>query len=258
MVATSFPVQIGEFDCLVINDGFLTVGPCKLDIHCMLIKNGKHSILIDTGCGVSVQIKAGKLIENMQIEGIGVSEIDTIIHTHAHSDHIGGNTDGNGKAVFSNARHIIHKTEWAYWEDQVGQSLANEKSPPMVGAARKNLLPLRDRFDFVENERDILPGIRFDLAPGHTPGSIVLKLLSNGKHLLCIGDLIHDPLEFKQPDLYAMIDFSHEQAVQIRNEVLSQAFSSHTLVWACHFPFPGLGYIVRHDDLFDWQPAHSF
>ena len=257
MADGSFRFRIGELDCMVISDGFLTVGPGRMDISCLFIRTGQHQILIDTGCGVSNQTKAGKLLQNMQAEGVSAAAIDTIIHTHAHSDHIGGNTDESGKAAFPNARHIIHQTEWDYWMDRLSKPQTEEKGPPMVAAARKNLLPLRDRFDFVAGEGDILPGIKFNLAPGHTPGNTVITLSSGGKQLLCIGDLIHDPLEFTQPDKYGMIDFSHEQAIHWRNEVLSQAAASRSLVWACHFPFPGLGHIGRQGDLFDWQPIKS-
>ncbi len=250
--------EVGKFDCRVISDGFLTIGPGgRLDVGCLFIRTGNHKILVDTGCGISPQVNCGKLLQNLQTEGVKSSEIDIIIHTHAHSDHIGGNTDANGQAVFSNARHLIHKIEWDYWMKRISEPEAEQtKGPPMVPVARKNLLPLKDHFDLIGEKEEILPGIKFSLAPGHTPGNIVLKLSSGSSELLCIGDLIHDPKEFTSPDIYKMIDYSADQAVQSRNAVLTQAAKSRTPVFACHFSFPGLGYVVKKNEVLSWEPKN--
>jgi glyoxylase-like metal-dependent hydrolase (beta-lactamase superfamily II) len=221
----------------------------------LFIRTGKRNILIDTGCGISTQINAGKLLQNLAAEGIKSTDIDTIIHTHGHTDHIGGNTDKDGKPAFTNARHIIHKTEWDYWIKRISQPQEEEtKGPPMVAVARKNLLPLQDRFDLIDGEGEILPGIKYNLAPGHTPGNIVLTVADGKKQLLCIGDLIHDPQEFARPDMYKMIDSSPDQALRSRIDVLSQAAKTAILVFACHFSFPGVGYIVQTGDTLGWKP----
>jgi glyoxylase-like metal-dependent hydrolase (beta-lactamase superfamily II) len=257
MADGSLRFRIGEFDCRIISDGFIEMRQGRLDVGCLFIMTGKRKIMIDTGSGDSFQPTTGKLLQNMRNEGVDPAGIDTIIHTHAHIDHIGGNTDKNGQPVFFNARYVIHKLEWTYWMDRLKAPPVEEKGPSMLATARKNLLPLQDRFRTIEDEADILPGISFKLAPGHTPGNTIVTLSSGGMQLVCIGDLIHDPLEFKQPDMYGMIDFSHEQAIHWRNEVLSQAAASQSLVWACHFPFPGVGHIRRQGDLFDWQPVSA-
>lgn len=253
----SFHFKVGEMDCLFVSDGFLTMGPGgKLDVTSIFIRTGQSNILVDTGCGVSPQVNAGKLLQNLEAEGIKPADIDTIIHTHGHSDHIGGNTDKDGQPVFSNARHIIHRIEWEYWLKKINQPEEETKGPPMVGVARKNLLPLRDRFDLIDGNGEIMPGIKYSLAPGHTPGNIVLSISSGEEHLLCIGDLIHDPDEFMKPEMYKMIDYSPEQALRSRNDVLSQAEKNNTLVFACHFSFPGLGYIVTTDSVMGWKPLN--
>src|SRR3972149_7150193 len=115
MAEGSFGFRLGEFDCLVVSDGFLTVGPGKMDISCLLIKTGQRKILIDTGCGgMSAQTKAGKLLQNLQAEGVSAAEIDMVVHTHAHSDHIGGNAAEHAKRGLPDARPLIHQKEWAY------------------------------------------------------------------------------------------------------------------------------------------------
>ncbi len=252
----SVKFKVGQFDCQIISDGFLTIGPGgRLDVGCLFLRSGNHKILIDTGCGISPQVNCGKLLENLQKEGIKAPDIDIIIHTHAHSDHIGGNTDANGKLVFSKARHMIHKIEWDYWMKRISEPETEPpKGPPMVPVARKNLLPLKDRIDLIGNKEEILPGIKFSLAPGHTPGNIVLKLSSGSSELLCIGDLIHDTKEFTNPDMFKMVDYSAEQALQSRNTVLNQAAKARTPVFACHFSHPGLGYMMQKNGILGWEP----
>ena len=123
----------------------------------------------------------------------------------------------------------------------------------MIEEARKNLLPLKDRFDFIENQVEIVPGIKFSLAPGHTPGNIILMLSSGLKQTLCIGDLVHDPQEFIRPELYKMIDCTPDQAFNTRVEILSRAANDRLPIFASHFAFPGLGRVVLKGKTLTWR-----
>jgi glyoxylase-like metal-dependent hydrolase (beta-lactamase superfamily II) len=259
MAGTGYRLQIGELDCTVVSDGYLSLpGDRKMDVNLLFIRTGNHKIMIDTGCGVSPQKSAGKLVQNLESEGVKASDIDLIIHTHGHSDHVGGNTDEKGKPVFANARHVIHKLEWDYWIGRLEQKPAPEgMQKMMLEVARKNLLPLKDRFDLVDKEMEIVPGIKFSLAPGHTPGNIILMLSSGPKQLLCIGDLAHDPDEFVHPEMYRMIDSLPDQAHSSRIEVLSKAAESRIPVFAAHFAYPGLGRMVKKGDVLQWRAVKS-
>ena len=156
-----------------------------------------------------------------------------------------------GKPVFPNARYIVSEKEWQYWETEPGE---NELQNMFFGPARKNLLPVRDRFDLAEDDFEVLPGIKLIAAPGHTPGNVMVDITSNGKRLLCIGDIIHSQREFTDPECLASFDVTPEQALTTRERVLTDVAKSGTFVFACHFPFPGLGYIRRHKGVFAWRP----
>jgi glyoxylase-like metal-dependent hydrolase (beta-lactamase superfamily II) len=262
MVNTGFRIDIGKFKCTVISDGTLSPSaePNKQPdtqngdvdyLNCLLIDTGEHKILIDTGCGGGFQSTAGKLVQNLEDEGIKRSDITRIIFTHGHLDHAGGAFDAKGKPVFPNAHYFVSKKEWEYWATNQDKS---ELQTMLFASARRNLLPIRDQFDLVEQNVDALPGIKLIAASGHTPGNSMLEISSGDDRLLCVGDIIHSPKEFTAPECYALFDVVPEQAIRTRTQAISQAAKSGKLIFACHFPFPGLGYIQQAGNTLGWKP----
>ena len=265
MKNTSYYLSVGEFQCIVVSDGTISVpklpaAPSQtenekptyenMDISCLLIKAGKRTILIDTGCGDGFQESAGQLVMNLIKEGINPEAIDTVIYTHGHEDHAGGTFDADGSPVFPNAKYVVIREEWQCWEKKPETPL-NEG---LFSSARKNLLPIPEKFDIVENNYEVVPGIKLVLAPGHTPGSVIVRIKSAKDELLCIGDLIHSSIEFSQPDYYFFLDSDPEKALKLRTEGLAEMAQSGTLIFACHFPFPGIGYFTQDNGVLSWRP----
>jgi len=259
--------KIGEFRCLIVSDGLLKVpdppaaragGVAGLprgediEVLCLLIETGKHRILVDTGCGTRFQPTTGKLVSNLKMAGVQPGEIDIIVHTHGHGDHVGGSFDAQGQPVFPNARFKVAKIEWDYWNRPDDGSLKQR----MFAAARKYYLQIPDKIDLVDEEAEIIPGLRLSPAPGHTPGNSLLDVQSGGDGLLCIGDAIHSAREFKNPEFYTFLDVIPEQALKSRSQILARAAGAGLIIFACHFPFPGLGRIVRTGQEFKWLPVH--
>jgi glyoxylase-like metal-dependent hydrolase (beta-lactamase superfamily II) len=258
--------NVGSLECMVISDGSLIVPESmpdspggrpdmskgkKMDVCCLLIDTGEHKILIDTGCGSGFQSTTGKLVGNLEAEGINRSDIDIIIHTHGHMDHVAGSFDAAGKPVFPNAHFVVAKKEWECWVSRVERPQLS----PMFGSARKYYLPIPEKFELVDDQSEPLPGFKFLAAPGHTPGSIALSLSSGKSSLLCIGDMIHAPLEFTDPGHYSFLDVDPEQAIHTREQILSSAARLHLPVFASHFAFPGLGKIVQKGEILAWRPT---
>jgi len=261
--------RIGSLECLVISDGTVRlpgthgpddVRPNQVDVMCLLIKTAEHMVLIDTGWGVGVgsEPNAGKLAQNLRAEGVQCAEIDTIILSHAHVDHIGGITDAEGNVVFPNARYFMNKKEWEYWasDPDLTQLELPEESirTGLMAAVRKNLMPIKDQIKLINGDTEIIPGIKLIWAPGHTPGHIVPLISSGTEQLLCTGDLIHHPSELTRPELYRAYNMAPEQTIRTRTRLLSQVLTPNVLVFACHFPFPGLGYIIQKGGVWSWQP----
>ena len=264
MKNTSYYLNVGEFQCIVVSDGNISVPKSSsplsqtenekttyedMDISCLLIKAGKRNLLIDTGCGDGFQESAGKLVTNLITEGINPEDIDTVIYTHGHEDHAGGTFDVNGNPVFPNAKYVVIREEWQCWERKPETPLNED----LFSSARKNLLPIQEKFDVVENNHEVIPGIKLILAPGHTPGSIIVQIKSAKDELLCIGDLIHSRREFSQPDYYSFLDSDPEKALKLRTEGLMKISQSGTLIFACHFPFPGIGYFTQEKSILGWR-----
>jgi glyoxylase-like metal-dependent hydrolase (beta-lactamase superfamily II) len=263
---TSFRFNVGEFECRVVTDGTIIVPDSmpegrtgrpdmshgqRMDVLCLFVNTGKRKILIDTGCGNGFQSTTGKLVENLKAAGIGCSEIDTIIHTHGHMDHVAGSFDDKGRPVFPNARYIVSQKEWECWVTRPERP----QLQPMFSAARKYYLPIPEQFDLVEDQAEPVPGFKLMPAPGHTPGSIALEISSGVKKLLCIGDMIHAALEFTDPGHYSFLDVTPDQAISTRTTILCGAAKSGMPVFASHFAFPGLGHMVQKGEVLSWRPA---
>jgi len=282
----SFPFKVGAFECIVVSDGaFAYPHPAKIffvnaprerleqvlkkhnldpelweqyvsPYPSLVINTGQRRVLVDTGAG-SLEPTTGRLIPNLKAEGIASKDIDTVILTHGHPDHIGGNIDSKGKAAFPNARYIMWKDEWDFWAsnpDLAELKVDEHIKEVLITVARNNLLPIQDQLDLIDHETEIVPGIRAVATPGHTPGHMAVAIASDSKQLLYISDVALHPIHLEQPDWYATVDFAPQQVITTRRRLLNLAATEKTLVLAFHFPFPGLGHVVQKGEGWQWQP----
>ena len=247
-----FSFNIGKFHCLAIRDGD------DWDRNVLLIKTGQQQVLIDTGIGRDMYSPPALLLDRLLAAGTPPTAIDIVILSHADFDHIGGTMDEYGNLAFQNARYILPREEWAFW------SRKPERLPPSDtydeefrqiarDIPQTRLSQLCDKLELIETEVEIIPGIRVIAAPGHTPGYTVITVASGDKKLICIGDLIYDPNDIKNPDWYSTFDFDPEKVVITRNKVFEQAAREGALLMTSHLPFPGLGYVSHYEQGWHWQ-----
>ena len=289
MSSKNYSIQVGTFECIVVSDGSFAyphpaqiffvnaprerleqvlrehnINPEQWEQHvtpylCLVINTGQNLVLVDTGAG-GLSPTAGKLISNLRAEGIAPEDIDTVILTHGHPDHIGGNIDSKGEPAFPNARYVMWKDEWDFWTSE--PTLAELKLDEyikdiLITSASNNLPPIQDQLELVNRETEIVPGIRAVAAPGHTPGHMAVSIASDGDQLLLISDAVILQIHLEQPDWYAAVDFAPEQTVTTRRRLLDHAATKKALVLAFHFPFPGLGYVAQKEEGWQWQPIET-
>lgn len=290
MNTESYSFKVGDFVCIAINDGFRRYPYNPIDwlypyapkqelFHalrehhiqpelwkewispyiCLFINTGSHQVIVDTGAG-RLDIETGNLVHILSKNGIEPHNIDTVIFTHAHPDHIGGNTDRAGNLSFPKARHVMWKGEYDFWipeADLSRLSLPEDSRQRILNFPKEFLPPIHDLLDLIDHEMEILPGIHALAAHGHTPGHIALTISSGTDQLLVVGDALVQPINIEHPGWNAVVDIIPEQATQSRCQLNNLASTEKMLVLAYHFPFPGLGHITHEGPGWKWRPIHS-
>jgi glyoxylase-like metal-dependent hydrolase (beta-lactamase superfamily II) len=197
----------------------------------------------------------GRLLQNMDQAGISPQSIDRILISHAHPDHVGGALNDQGGLNFTNATYFIWKKEWDFW---FSEQAIRQVAESFITFAREKLTPLKERMILIEKEQEILPGVEVIFAPGHTPGHMVVSFTSEGQQILYTADTVLHPLHLDRPDWLPVFDILPELAGSSKNRIFDLAAEKRTLVMGQHFPpFPNLGYIVKKDMGWTFQPIET-
>jgi hypothetical protein len=137
---------------------------------CLVIESGAQRILVDTGLG-DLDPSTGRLVESLADAGVAPSDVGAVIVSHGHPDHIGGLVASDGAPAFPAARVLMAEKEWEFWmKGETESVLPAEAAEMLVCFARRTLLVIEDRVEFIDKETELLPGVHCLSAPGHTPG----------------------------------------------------------------------------------------
>ena len=239
----------------LLETSFLPKDNVVLEQNIPIVNFGDRLVMFDTGMGFLKLFgpTTGRLQKSLEEAGIKPADIDDIVCSHAHIDHIGGICTADGKALFPNARIHISQVDFDFWTDE---SKLGSPLKAFIEHARANLLPVRDRIVFFKDQQEFLPGVQAIAAPGHTVGHHIFKVASGAKSFAFLGDLTHHAvLLTENPRLEFAYDTDPKQAVQSRVKLLTMLAQEKTPVMSYHFAWPGFGNLAKAGDGFRYFPA---
>jgi glyoxylase-like metal-dependent hydrolase (beta-lactamase superfamily II) len=238
----------------MLSDNFLSPDNIVLEQNSPIVNMGDKLVLFDTGMGTAKGFgpSTGRQQKSMAEAGIKPEDIDAVVFSHAHIDHIGGVVDDTGKVLFPNAQFYIAQNDFDYWTDE---AKANGAFKDFIVHARKNLLPVRDRLIFYKDGQEILPGIQAMAAPGHTVGHHIFMITSGDKSFAFLADLTHHQiLLLEKPRMEFSYDTDPKQAAASRVKMLDMLAANKIAVMSYHYPWPGYGHVVKNGDGFRYIP----
>lgn len=225
-----------------------------------LVNTGSKLVLIDTGAGGHWGPAAlGKLVQNLKASGYKPEQIDLVLLTHLHGDHVGG-IYKDGKRVFPNATVMMNKADADFWLSKEIMAKAPEDAKVFFKIAQDGAAPYiaAGKWKPYNSMDQIIPGITPYAIPGHTPGHTGYMISSKGQSLLVWGDVAHvGAVQMPHPEISIVFDSDSASAVKTREDLLVKLATDKTMIAAAHMPFPGLGRIRKADTGtgYDWVPA---
>jgi glyoxylase-like metal-dependent hydrolase (beta-lactamase superfamily II) len=238
----------------MLSDNFLPTNSVMLEQNSPVVNIGNKLVLFDTGLGTLKGFgpSTGRQQKSLKAAGIKPEDIDAVVFSHAHPDHVGGVIGANGKTLFPNAQFYIAQSDLEFWTDE---GKLNGPLKDFIGVARANLLPVRNRIVFYKDGQEFLPGIQALAAPGHTVGHTIFMITSSGKNLAYLADLSHHPiLLLEKPRMEFSYDTDPKQAADTRVKMLDMLAANKIAVLAYHYPWPGIGHVVKSGEGFHYIP----
>ncbi|MEM7099356.1 MAG: MBL fold metallo-hydrolase [Pseudomonadota bacterium] len=224
-----------------------------LSMHSLIVESQGQTIMVDTCIGNDKPRSYPKwnymqsdFLEKFVAAGFSTDQIDTVLCTHMHVDHVGWNTRlvaGRWTPTFANADYLFAKDEWMHWKDEEQEygPVIEDSVQPIFDA---DLAVLVDQNHRVNDEVCLIP------TPGHTPGHVSIHIVSEGEEAIITGDMIHHPCQIKYPNWSSTADHNQDNAAATRDIFVKQYSDQPVLIIGTHFAGPTAGHIVRDGDSF--------
>ncbi|ACB96357.1 MBL fold metallo-hydrolase [Beijerinckia indica] len=285
LVPSRYAVRIGEIDVLVISDGVLPL-PTKMlghnvdqraraawlndmflppdafdwALNTVVVRNGRQTILIDTGLGMDPALnlpRAGQLVKRLKAAGIDLGSVTDVVLTHMHMDHVGGLiVDGVKEQLRPDLKIHVAVAEVKFWESP---DFSRVDMPPgfpdaLRAAAKHFRKEYESQLQLFDEEYEVVPGVIVTRTGGHTPGHSVVRVASGKDRLMFAGDAVF-AVGFEHPEWHNGFEHDPEEAVRVRVRLLRELAETGALLAATHMPFPSVGHVAIEGDVFRWVPV---
>ncbi|MBS1189304.1 MAG: fold metallo-hydrolase [Rhodocyclaceae bacterium] len=227
-------------------------------VNAYLINTGSKLVLVDAGAAHLFGPTLGNVVDNLKASGYDPAQVDVVLVTHLHGDHVNGLVTADGRPAFPNAEVWSAQADNDFWLNEEVAAKAPKDAQPFFKMARDAAAPYRQsgKWKTFDSDQEILPGIAGVPAHGHTPGHSGYLLQSGDQRLLIWGDLVHNhAVQFARPQVAIEFDTDKKQAVAARKKLFARAAKEKLLVGGMHLPFPGIGHVRAEGKGYAWVPV---
>ena len=282
--ATHYRFKVGEISATVLSDG-LIAGPPRvyagdapeaelqealrraylpadfmtLNLNTLLLETGGRRILLEAGAGQTMGPNGGRLVASLAAAGLKPEDIDIIVVSHTHPDHVGNLRNAEGEKTFPRATVFAPRADWDFFvrgEPDLSYMPVPEDFRRRFGIAiKRSVEPIASDVQLYEAGAEIVPGLNTIAAFGHTPGMAAFLVHSGRDQLLLTADLAYHPVVNIDRPWKPGPDRDKDAAAAARKRIFDRAAADRLLVLGFHYPFPGLGRMLKTDTGYAWVPA---
>ena len=276
-----YRMMLGDFEITALSDGTVDLKPKELltnttqaqvgalldrsfegdavptSVNAYLVNTGEKLVLVDTGAAKLFGPTLGNLLANLAAAGYKPEQVDAVLITHMHPDHVGG-LMSDGKPAFPNATVHADQHDADFWLAQANLDKAPAEMKGFFQGAMASMNPYVSggKMKPFDGNTQLFPGIRAMAAPGHTPGHTVYAIESKGSKLVLWGDLMHvAAVQFPEPQVTIAFDTDSKAAAEQRVKAYADAAQGRYLVAGAHLPFPGIGHVRADGKGYAWVPV---
>lgn len=256
-IAPAFWVNLSAADLEAgLHEAFLPPKqPLRISVNAYLVSLGNRLIAIDTGADTLFGPPAGRYLGNLAAVGIEPEDIDTVLLTHLHPDHIGGLIAG-GRTVFPKAEIVASARDHNYWTSSAEKAKAPDFARPWFDAVATMTRRYGERLRLFEGETEVLPGLQAVALPGHTPGHTGFVLRSGTDALFFWADTTDSTaLQLNNPERTLIFDVDQQAGAVARRKAIDMAATDRLLIAGSHVPFPSFGHVTKRTGRYDFVPA---
>ncbi len=237
----------------LLQEAFRPPAP-RTSVNAFLVQGNGATVLIDTGAGNAMGPTLGHLQARLAAAGVTPGDVDAVLMTHLHVDHVGGLASTAGTAVFPKAELVIPQNEADFWLNEANAAAAPDDKKPSFAGAEAAVAPYRSRLRLFSGT-DVAPGIQAYPLPGHTPGHTGYLVASGDAALLIWGDVLHfQDVQSRRPEVGMVFDTDPDEATRSRLRALDMAARDRLTVAGMHLHFPAFSHVAKRAESYALVP----